>query len=694
MSSESASSTTPDFCDIAARLGFLTAAEVEAIRSDAVKGSTSPAQVAIRRGLLDTVQVDSIETLLHPTDTVPGYEILDLRGRGGMGVVYRARHLALGRIVALKTVLVSRAADANALSRFEQEARLLAQLRHHNIVSIHDFGKADGRLYFAMEYVEGTDVDQMIAAGGPVAEKVAWGLARQVAAGLSHAAKHGVVHRDIKPANLLLVDPPEGYPLPAGLPMVKIADFGLALLDDGRSQTRLTTDTATLGSPQYMAPEQFAGSRVDLRADMYALGTTLYHMLAGRPPFSGRSLAEIAGLKMAGELRPLDQLRSDLHPRTHDLIRRLTSRDPDGRPGDYDTLIQQIDSLLPLLSVSSSSVPVDLRGGGRGVGESDALETRSATELYTRTAVVGRQPRRRPKLRWLIGAATLLLLLLLAVGIISRFNRLQQPPQPVPMEEIGNAQFLFNGGTIVDWTIRSGSWSVPPGDAVIRGENGLLARTIFKNVDGAPVAPLYYRLVVFPQLHEAEAAELHFGLEPVQARNGPRYVVRITRQGVELGERPSDSGEFRRSADPVRVELNPAEQQAVVIERLPTGWFVKVNGRDVGSLAHHAEELPEFRLAAIEGAALFSDVELVELVPMALHRGGVWSRFRLCMRHSTPPKPVQFNEMHSHPDGMIGQAADRAVGSLNSSLDTRSLVPRRRTVRLNTALSQPSTILY
>ena len=146
MSSESASSTAPDFCDVAARLGFLEPSDVDTIRREASDASSSPAQIAIRRGFLDTVQVDSVETLLHPSDTIPGYEILDIRGRGGMGVVYRARHVALGRVIALKTVLVSRTADANVLSRFEQEARLLAQLRHHNIVSIHDFGKADGRL--------------------------------------------------------------------------------------------------------------------------------------------------------------------------------------------------------------------------------------------------------------------------------------------------------------------------------------------------------------------------------------------------------------------------------------------------------------------------------------------------------------------------------------------------------------------
>ena len=465
-----------------------------------------------------------------------------------------------------------------------------------------------------MEYVEGSDVDQMSKSQGPIEEAVVWGLVRQVAAGLAHAAKNGIVHRDIKPANLLLVEPPEGFPLPAGLPMIKIADFGLALLEEGSdSQTRLTTDNATVGSPHYMAPEQFEGSHVDFRADMYSLGMTAYHMLAGQPPFAGRSLAQIAGLKLSDDLRPLNQLRRGLSQESYQLVELLTSRKPDDRPADYLMILERIDALLPHAASPSATYPIDLGGGRAGESGSDAFETRSSNELHTATSVLSTQRTRRSKL-W-IGLTTAAVLLAAVFGIGYWFSRPDKPPEPVAMQEVGNSQFLFDGSTISGWIIRSGSWSVPAGDVVLEGSSGLLARTIFKNVDGEPVAPSYYRLVVFTQLHEAEAAEVHFALEPAAGRNGSRYILRLSRHGVLLGERSSDTGGLKPLAELVPIEIDPAVQQAVLIERFPTGWFIKVNNITVGALPHRAEELPEFRLASEDGAAYFSDVELVELVP-------------------------------------------------------------------------------
>jgi serine/threonine protein kinase len=157
-------------------------------------------------------------------------------------------------------------------------------------------------------------------------EATAWGLARQVAAGLAHAARQGVVHRDIKPANVLLVDPPEGFPLPPGLPLVKIADFGLVLLTEtSETKTRLTSDNATVGSPQYMAPEQFEGSTVDARADIHALGLTVEYMLTGRVPFAGKNLSQIVGEKLGGGGPTLCDLQPGLSAATYDLAARMTA---------------------------------------------------------------------------------------------------------------------------------------------------------------------------------------------------------------------------------------------------------------------------------------------------------------------------------------------------------------------------------
>src|SRR5262245_37213355 len=184
---------------------------------------------------------DGAESLLKPGDVIPGYEILDVLGRGGMGVVYRARQTALDRLVAVKTVLLSHLTRADAIARFEKEARTVARFRHPNIVTAFDFGRHEGRLFFVMELLEGQTLEEHIARSGRVEEAVAWGLVRQVASALAHAARTGIVHRDVKPANLFLVEPPAGSTLPGGLPMVKVTDFGLVLLAaDAAAAARLT----------------------------------------------------------------------------------------------------------------------------------------------------------------------------------------------------------------------------------------------------------------------------------------------------------------------------------------------------------------------------------------------------------------------------------------------------------------------
>src|SRR5262249_10994866 len=159
--------------------------------------------------------------------------------------------------VALKMVLVNRLADVGAIRRFEQEAQVVAQLSHPNVVAAYDFGRHEGRVYFAMELVLGEDVQKLVRRQGSLDEWTAWGLGRQAAAGLAHAWQRKIVHRDIKPGNLLLLEPPAGFPLPAGLPLVKIADFGLTqLVASANEAPRLTSIGTAVGSPHYMSPEQ------------------------------------------------------------------------------------------------------------------------------------------------------------------------------------------------------------------------------------------------------------------------------------------------------------------------------------------------------------------------------------------------------------------------------------------------------
>jgi serine/threonine protein kinase len=213
---------------------------------------------------------------------IPGYEILEALGRGGMGEVFVARQQALNRVVALKIIHFAERDDRYLRRRFADEAQAMARLDHPNIVRIHDSGECDGFLFLAMEYCEGGTLASRIERSPPGPEESA-ALLEPLARAIQYAHDQGIVHRDLKPANVLLTR--DGAP--------KIADFGLARILD--ASTRLTRTGVVLGTPAYMAPEQARGdqSRIGPATDVYGLGAVLYHLLAGRPPFADHTRHEL-----------------------------------------------------------------------------------------------------------------------------------------------------------------------------------------------------------------------------------------------------------------------------------------------------------------------------------------------------------------------------------------------------------------
>jgi serine/threonine-protein kinase len=213
--------------------------------------------------------------------SIPGYEVEAVLGRGGVGVVYKARHLRLNRAVALKMLLAGAYAGPHELARFQREAEAIAGLRHANIVQVYDVGDLDGRPYFTMELVEGGSLAQALA-GTPQPARQAAALAATLAEAVQMAHQGGIVHRDLKPANILLAA--DGTP--------KVTDFGLARRLDG--ETGSTQSGALLGTPSYMAPEQAGANAraIGPAADVYALGAILYELLTGRPPFRAETAAE------------------------------------------------------------------------------------------------------------------------------------------------------------------------------------------------------------------------------------------------------------------------------------------------------------------------------------------------------------------------------------------------------------------
>lgn len=212
-------------------------------------------------------------------------ELFEEIGRGGMGVVWRGRQRGLLRDVAVKTLPGGEFASEAARSRFRREAQAAARLRHPGIVAVYEVGEDGGMPYFIMELVEGRTMAAAMAEK-PVAVRQAALWLRDVALAIGHAHGQGVLHRDIKPSNILIE--------PSGRP--RVADFGLARVEDGAEQAALTLSGSIAGSPAYMSPEQAHGREVTVASDVYSLGAVLYHLLAGRPPFQGDSIATVLGM--------------------------------------------------------------------------------------------------------------------------------------------------------------------------------------------------------------------------------------------------------------------------------------------------------------------------------------------------------------------------------------------------------------
>lgn len=250
---------------------------------------------------------------------IAGFSILHRLGVGGMSEVYLAFQQSLHRHVALKVMRADFVGSSDHEQRFLQEARAVASLMHPNIVQVYDVGKYESIHYIAQEYVPGSNLHAYIQRRGalPLAEAVS--ILWQATSALQKAASIGLVHRDIKPDNLLLT--PDGE--------VKIADFGLARAR-GQSQN-LTAVGVTLGTPLYMSPEQIQGLTVDSRSDLYSLGATAFHMLSGRPPFTGDTALALAMQHMQTPPPALDKLRPDLPPALVAIVHKLLQKDPSER---------------------------------------------------------------------------------------------------------------------------------------------------------------------------------------------------------------------------------------------------------------------------------------------------------------------------------------------------------------------------
>ncbi|HVP69236.1 MAG TPA: serine/threonine-protein kinase [Anaeromyxobacteraceae bacterium] len=268
-------------------------------------------------------------------DRVDQYEIGDLLARSGMASIYKALDTESGRTVVLKVPHVQYECDAAFYERFQREEEIGRRLDHPNIVRVLT-PRAKSRMYLAMEYVEGPSLREGLRPGQPLPTQRALQIARQLCAALSYLHRNGVVHRDVKPENIL-VAPGDGT--------VKLLDFGIAFLEAARRLTWAGL-TGTLGTPDYMAPEQLHGRRGDARTDVYAIGVILYEMLTGRPPYDAPDMAALLRMKAQRDPPSPRLFAPEVPAVLAEIVLRAISRNPRDRYGDADELLRDLEEPL------------------------------------------------------------------------------------------------------------------------------------------------------------------------------------------------------------------------------------------------------------------------------------------------------------------------------------------------------------
>jgi len=327
--------------------GLATANEIELCKAHKAKLSSNGVEA---KGLLEIMVEAKVLTrgqsmrLLRELGAssksfeIPGYQILEKLGKGSMGIVYKARQTSVDRIVAVKILLDALAQNKEFIKRFDREAKIAAKLSHNNIVNAIDAGEVTGHHFFVMEYVEGSTIKDALDKDKVFDEKVALKIVLSVAEALKHAHQRGLIHRDIKPENVILTK--EGN--------VKLADLGLARLTADEKWAMSEAGMA-IGTPYYISPEQVRGQvDVDIRADIYSLGATLYHMVTGRVPYDGETPTDVMRKHVDKNVNliPPDHLNTSLSSGLGMVAETMMAKNRENRYRNPDDLILDLKCLL------------------------------------------------------------------------------------------------------------------------------------------------------------------------------------------------------------------------------------------------------------------------------------------------------------------------------------------------------------
>ena len=578
--------------------GLVTPASAEKIKVHANQKNVPQSEAAHSLNLMDMSQIRAVQLLQNPTSLAPGYELKSLLGTGSMGMVFRARQVALDREVAIKTMLIQGKNNEKELARIRQEAKAIACLQHPNIVSAYDAGIHDGSYFIAMELIQGEDLSTYISDSGALSEVGAWGIARQVASALAHADSCGIVHRDVKPGNILLTQRTAQDPNLDEEFLAKVTDFGLAYRATEDQSLQMTATGTTLGTPAYVAPEQLDNSHVDARADIYALGATVIHMVTGNPPYHDFSPIKAIIAKTTGERLWREEYTERFQEISSKLLKDMTESDPDQRISAYSELIRRIDEVLKSLT---------------------GHETEFLPAVQSKSALKPKFKPQKKRFSKLFGAIAIGLVLT-ALGIFFSIDLRSSPSfdemQLAAWKPVSLPVPLFNGLSVPVSFQRAGFWKphlANDGSRVLAGMEGAQL-TIPSNSANVTRDSSGWRFRAGLQPQAGGIGKITFRSSAV----GPEIALRVDARQVKLVS-IQDQSKVTELASSMRNEQTGlgSSENAIFwdceVYRILNSLVFRVNGSVLGAVQVDTREESSLVLEAEQGETYFADLDIVEI---------------------------------------------------------------------------------
>ena len=618
---------------IAVAHGFLSTDHADKLQADANQLNLPVEALAIKSGLLKAWQIEAARALSTPNDVAPGYAIKSVLGRGGFGSVYLATQNNMSRDVALKTIPLQ-VANSSSVRRFEREAKIVGRLRHPHIVAAYDFGFHRERMFLSLELVDGKDLTKVLRRVVKFDELTTWHILRQTVSALAYAAENGVTHRDIKPSNLLVTYPPIGYSLPSHVPFVKVSDFGLACFTETRRDDGITLENSGLGTPSYVAPEQLRGEDVDVRADIYSMGATAFHLLNGKPPYAFKSAIETAREKLAGNENWTSTFPDNVPAKSQAIIKKMSAYEVADRFKDHHELLAAIEEVIQDLEHTFDEktevfrLNMDL-SSDTSIQEAESkssrveLETKSSGDMRTDFAVIEdsaletTETSIAPEIsRWSnLGVVSLLVIFAVVAFCWFVYSPTDEPNTLDLLEPNPIAIVRSFDGLKLDYSkfkLRRGTWSIEQdeeGGKVLAGTN---CRVVFpcNHNDGAPIDFFKFSIGVGIK---AEMSDTTISARFVEPKSEQLKFV-LSAEGIRFATVGDADEKLLNRTFPWKIPPSQTNgYNRITIENQPVGWRIFQDSELIVELSNIGPQATEIEIE-VEGQVFFESPEITPLV--------------------------------------------------------------------------------